>query len=248
MDEARLDETRPPQIRYYSLLYSLLIRPASSGAKEASGMKRSSLIHFAAVVLLLLASTLAWCVDTSMLKPPKGSKVAIIVFEDLECPQCAKAAPVLHDASRKYNIPLVQYDFPLRQHPWSLEAALNARYFDTQSLKLGDEYRLYVFQNQNFITKQNLRGITEKWAEDHKTTLPFVVDPSGGLSAKIQADQALGNRIPLDHTPTIYIVNDSGRGPAVTEVPDLTQLYQKLDEVMKEVGPSTQAHKTTSSH
>lgn len=201
-------------------------------------MKRSSLVPLISTLVWLLSSTLAWSFDTSMLKPPKGSKIAIIVFEDLECPQCARAAPVLHEAAKKYNIPLVQHDFPLRQHPWSFEAAVNARYFDTVSLKLGDDYRLYVFQNQNFITKQNLRGITEKWAADHKVTLPFVVDPSGQLTAKVEADRDLGTRIPLDHTPTIYIVNDSGHGPAVTEVSDLSQLYQTIDAVMKEAGKS----------
>jgi protein-disulfide isomerase len=211
-------------------------------------MKRRSFMQFALAVAVLLANCFAWSADTSMLKPPKGSKVAIIVFEDLECPQCARAAPLLHDASKKYNVPLVQHDFPLKQHPWSFEAAVNARYFDTQSQKLGDEYRLYVFQNQNYITKQNLRGITEKWAQDHKVTLPFVVDPTGELTAKVEADRAMGARIPLDHTPTIYIVNDSGRGQSVTEVPDLTQLYQTLDQVMKEAGTSTQAHKTASAH
>jgi hypothetical protein len=211
-------------------------------------MKRSYLMQFAKTAILLLASTLAWGGDTSMLRPPKGSKVAIVVFEDLECPQCAKAAPLVHDASKKYNIPLVQYDFPLRQHPWSLEAAVNARYFDTKSLKLGDDYRLYIFQNQNTITKANLRGITEKWSEDHKITLPFVVDPSGELLAKVEADRALGNRIPLDHTPTVYIVNDSSHGAQVVEVTDLTLLYQTIDQVMKQVGTTSQAHKTPSSH
>jgi protein-disulfide isomerase len=211
-------------------------------------MKPSSIMRSVSAAVLLLASTLVYGADTSMLRPPKGSKVAIIVFEDLECPQCAKAAPLLHDASKKYNIPLLQHDFPLRQHPWSFEAAVNARYFDTQSLKLGDDYRLYVFQNQNFITKQNLRGVTEKWADDHKVTLPFVVDPSGALTAKVEADRDLGTRIPLDHTPTIYIVSDTGRGPSVLEVTDITQLYEKLDGVMKEAGASTQAHKSTSTH
>ncbi len=213
-------------------------------------MKRFSLVNFAAAIALLLATTLVWSADTSMLKAPAGSKVAIIVFEDLECPQCARAAPLLHEASKKYGIPLVQHDFPLRQHPWSLEAAINARYFDTISLKLGDDYRLWVFANQNYITKANLSGMTEKWAEDHKTTLPFVVDPQGTLSAKVEADRSMGTRIPLDHTPTIYIVNETGHGQSVTEVSDITQLYQTLDTVMKEAGSSasTQAHKSPSSH
>ncbi|MGB8885826.1 MAG: thioredoxin domain-containing protein [Candidatus Korobacteraceae bacterium] len=211
-------------------------------------MNRFSRMQLLSAAILLLASTLAWSADTSMLRPPKGSKVAIIVFEDLECPQCARAAPLVHEAAKQYNIALVQYDFPLRQHPWSMEAAVNARYFDTKSLKLGDEYRLYIFANQNSITKQNLRGVTEKWAEDHKVTLPFVVDPSGELTAKVEADRALGGRIPLDHTPTIYIVSDTGHGTSVVEVSDISQLYQTIDQVMRTSGASSQTHKTASMH
>jgi protein-disulfide isomerase len=210
-------------------------------------MKRSSLVLFASTAILLLGSMLAWGTDTSMLHPPKGSRVAIVVFEDMECPQCAKAAPLVHEAAKKYNIPLVQYDFPLKQHPWSLEAAVYARYFDTKPGKLGDDYRLYIFANQNSITKQNLRGITEKWADDRKSPLPFVVDPNGQLAAKVEADRSIGGRIPLDHTPTIYIVNDSGHGAPVTEVTDLTLLYQMLDQVMKQAGaaPAPASHKTS---
>ncbi len=206
-------------------------------------MKHCSRKLFAAMVTLLLGSTLAWAGDTSMLRPPKGSRVAIIVFEDLECPDCARAAPLLHEAAKQYNIPLVQHDFPLPQHPWSFEAAVNARYFDTKSPKLGDEYRLYIFKSQPYITRQNLRGVTEKWATDHNLTLPFVVDPEGALAAKVKADYQLGQRIPLDHSPTIYIVSDSVRGRPFVEVVDRTHLYEMIDQVMKESGASTQARK-----
>ncbi len=241
-------KTRDAGIRYYSLLYSLLIPPEGPAQKETLRMKRSSFLPLALAAIVLLGSTLTWGADTSMLRPPKGSKVALIVFEDLECPQCARAAPLVHEAAKQYNIPLVQYDFPLRQHPWSMEAAVNARYFDTKSQKLGDEYRLYIFANQSGITKQNLRGITEKWAEDHKLTLPFVVDPSGELTAKVEADRSVGNRIPIDHTPTIYIVSETGRGVTVQEVSDLSQLYQTIDQTVKTTGAGPQAHKTSSTH
>jgi hypothetical protein len=33
--------------------------------------------------------------DPSALKPPPGARVAIIEFEDLECPDCANANPLL---------------------------------------------------------------------------------------------------------------------------------------------------------
>src|ERR1035441_10738673 len=78
-------------------------------------------------------------------------------------------------------IPLVQRDFPLPMHPWSFDAAVNARFFDTKSAKLGDEYRSYIFQNQLQINKQNLRGMTERFADQQKVALPFVIDPNGDL-------------------------------------------------------------------
>ncbi|HVP54369.1 MAG TPA: thioredoxin domain-containing protein [Candidatus Eisenbacteria bacterium] len=197
-----------------------------------------------AVALLLIGGTLAWGGDTSVLRPPKGSKVAILVFEDYQCPDCARAAPLLHEAAKKYNIPLVQYDFPLPMHNWSFEAAVNARYFDTKSKTLGDEYRLFIFQNQPQITPQNLRGITERFAADHKVAFPFVVDPSGELTAKVKADYTLGQRVGIEHTPTIYVVSDTTRGKPFVEVVDRSQLYQLIDEMIKEAGPNTPASKS----
>jgi protein-disulfide isomerase len=179
---------------------------------------------------------LALAGDTSVLRPPKGSKVAILVFEDLQCPDCARAAPLLHEAAKKYNVPLVQYDFPLPMHNWSFDAAVNARYFDTKSKQIGDEYRLFIFQNQSQVTKDNLRGMTDRFAADHKVIMPFVVDPDGSLAAKVRADFQLGQRVGIDHTPTIYVVSDTTRGTPFIEVADRSQLYQLIDQVMKDAG------------
>jgi protein-disulfide isomerase len=207
-------------------------------------MKSILIQQFALAAIVLLGSMAAWGADTSMLRPPKGAKVAIIVFEDLECPDCARAAPLLHDAAKQYNIPLVQRDFPLPMHPWSFDAAVNARFFDTKSAKLGDDYRSYIFQNQLQINKQNLRGMTERFADQQKVALPFVIDPNGDLAAKVKADYQLGQRIPLDHTPTIYIVSDTVRGQPFIEVVDRTKLYQLIEQVIKETGTSPAVKKT----
>jgi len=209
-------------------------------------MNRIRLSQIVVATFLVLLSTIsAWGGDTSVLRPPKGSKVALLVFEDLQCPDCARAAPLLHEAAKKYNIPLVQYDFPLPMHNWSFEAAVNARYFDTKSKKLGDDYRLFIFANQPQITPQNLRGMTERFAADHKETVPFVVDPSGDFAAKIKADYAIGQRVGIEHTPTIYVVSDTTRGTPFVEVVDRTQLYQLIDKVMKEAGSATPAPKSS---
>lgn len=168
------------------------------------------------------------------LRPPKGAQVAIVVFEDLQCPSCGIKAPLLAQASRTYKIPLVQHDFPLPMHNWSLQAAILARYFDTHSKELGDEFRADVFAHQNEINPQNLRGFAEKFAGDHKVAVPFVIDPDGKLAALVKADKDLGVSLHIDHTPTIWIVSNKHTSKPYVEVTDTNQLYVMIDAMKKE--------------
>ncbi|HEY1272637.1 MAG TPA: thioredoxin domain-containing protein [Terriglobales bacterium] len=171
--------------------------------------------------------------DSPALKPPKGAQVAIVVFEDLECPDCARAAPLLEEAARTYNIPVVRHDFPLPKHPWAFDAAVLARYFDMHSKKIGNEFRDSVFQHQLEISKDTLRAYAEKFAAARKIDLPFAVDPQGKLAAGIEADRALGISIGLEHTPTIYVVSSRNVGKPFVEVVDRNQLFQLIDSMKR---------------
>jgi protein-disulfide isomerase len=182
------------------------------------------------IAALMTFSGLAQAGDTSVLRPPEGSKVAIVVFEDLECPQCAHVEPLLEDAVKNYKIPLVRYDFSLPMHPWSFEAHVTARYFDTKSKALGEEFRSWVFKNQNFITKQNVRGMSERFATEHHVTLPAFVDPDGKLADKVKEDYATGEKVGIDHTPTIYVVGESRQTPYI-EVKEISQLFSTIDQM-----------------
>jgi protein-disulfide isomerase len=171
--------------------------------------------------------------DPAALKPPAGARVAIIEFEDMECPDCARANPLLHDAAAKYGIPWVRHDFPLPFHAWSFQAAVNARWFDTKSKKLGDEYRDTVFANQSSITTMDvLRTFTEKFAADRKIALPFAIDPQGTFSAQVKGDYALGQRVGIEHTPTIWVATNNSKGAPFVEVVDRTKLYQLIDQAL----------------
>ncbi len=200
-------------------------------------MNRSFRLALSLVALCLLA-TAGLAADTSSLRPPPGAKVAIVVFEDMECPQCAHDAPLVEEAVKTYKIPLVRHDFPLRMHPWAFDAALLARWFESQSKKAGDEFRAAIFKNQPQLTKDNLRAFAERFAAEQKLALPFAVDPNGQLAAKIRADQDLGTRIGLEHTPTIYVVTENTQ----TEVarPD-QQLFQMIDQARRAAGVTTPA-------
>jgi protein-disulfide isomerase len=192
-------------------------------------------VVLASVVLLLLAVGAAAQDEVNpVLKPPKGAQVAIVVFEDLECPDCRRAAPLVEEAAKTYKIPVVRHDFPLPFHKWSFNAAIIARYFDTHSKQLGNQYRDYIFEHQPEITAENLRGYSEKFAADHKVDLPFVVDPQGKLASEVTADRDLGKSIHLEHTPTIYVVSNKTQGKPFVEVVDRTQLFQLIDAMKAE--------------
>jgi protein-disulfide isomerase len=196
------------------------------------------------VSLAAISGVVAWAQysgDKSLLRPPAGARVAIFEFEDLECPDCARAYPLLKEAAAKYDIPWVKHDFPLPFHAWSFQAAVNARWFDSKSKKLGDDYREAVFANQPSIAStDDLRNFTEKFASDHKVAFPFAVDPQGKLAADVKADYALGQRIGIEHTPTIWVVTNKtgGNTPPFVEVVDRTKLYGIIDEALASTKPA----------
>jgi len=172
--------------------------------------------------------------DTSMLRPPAGATVAIYEFDDLECPSCAHALPILHAAAAQYKIPIVHHDFPLTEiHLWSLDAAVTARYLqDKVAASTADEFRRDVFAHQNEITgKDDLARFTQSWFDAHGQKLPFVLDADGNCHNEVAADRALGERLGVPSTPCIFVVTEHG----FAYVADVSQLYQTIDAAMAEM-------------
>ncbi len=181
--------------------------------------------------------------DPSILHPPPGARVAIVEFDDMECPDCAAANPILMQAVAKYHIPWIRYDFPLPYHPWSFQAAVYARWFDITSKTLGNDCRNAVFANQNYMyTLGQLTEFTEKFAQQHGIALPFNIDPQGKLAGEVRADKALGLRVGIEHTPTIWVVMRGGNAPPYVEVSDVNKLFQTIDQALAETH-SDSAHK-----
>ena len=175
---------------------------------------------------------------------PAGKRVAIYEFEDLECPACAHAFPIVHLAVDHYKIPLIRHDFPLQMHLWSRDAAIVARYLqDKVSREAAEQYRRDVFANQTAInSKEDLNAYTRKWFNDHKNAgnQPFVIDPTGLFAAEVQADYRLGERIGLVHTPTIFVLYPQGW----VQVTDVSQLYTVIDNALAQAASAPAPHAT----
>jgi protein-disulfide isomerase len=196
-------------------------------------------LRLAGVLVMLMVPAVVWAGDTSALRPPKGARVALVAFEDLQCPDCADAEALLEEASAKYGIPLVRRDFPLPMHNWSFEAHVLAHYFDTQtdartdtkSLPLGEQFRRWVYANQSSINKGNLRGMAERFADQHHLELPANYDPKGELKKLVLADFALGQQVGVLHTPTVYVVSVSQRGAPFVEGVERDKLSTMIEQM-----------------
>lgn len=174
--------------------------------------------------------------DISMLKPPAGAKVAIFEFEDLECPACAHAFPIVHATAAQYKVPVVRRDYPWPFHTWSFDAAITARYLqDKVSPQLADEFRGDVFASQSRIaSKDDLVAYTGAWFKSHGQTVPFVMDASGACRNEVESDRAMGDRLGVSSTPCIIVVTQTGFVPVAYS--NLSQLGQIVKDAVAQTG------------
>ena len=173
--------------------------------------------------------------NAAALHPPAGARVAIVEWEDLECPDCAHANPMLKDAAEQYHIAWVRHDFPLPFHTWSFEAAVDARWFDSHSKRLGDTFRDALFAAQPTIhSEEDLRAFAGQFAGQHGLKLPAEVDPQGRLADLVKADYALGQSVGIQHTPTIWVVTSKASGTPFVEVVDRSRLDALIEQALGE--------------
>jgi len=72
--------------------------------------------------------------------------------------------------------------------------------------------------------------MVERFATEHHVSLPTFIDPNGELAAKVKDDFALGQKVGIDHTPTVYVVSNSQQSPYI-EVKELSQLFSVINQI-----------------
>ena len=68
---------------------------------------------------------------------PESAPVEVVLFDDLECPYCAKMHKQLFPAlTERYgsNVRIVYRDFPLPMHPWAMRAAIDTNCVAAQNV------------------------------------------------------------------------------------------------------------------
>ena len=182
--------------------------------------------------------------NTSILKPPAGSRVAIYEFEDMECPKCAHDSSFVRAAVARYKLPYLRHDYPLTEiHIWSFDAAVTARYIQNNlSPALAEQFRLDIFANQaRILNKDDLARYTRQWFDSHRQNLPFVLDASGDCRAQVRSDRALGDRLGIHGTPCLFVVTQK----RWVLVMDVAQLNHTIDVALSETAPPAHTPRRT---
>ena len=139
-----------------------------------------------------------------------GSKVRAVIYEDLQCSDCA-AFRVMMDQQilPKYGdrVEFVHRDFPLAKHVNARPTAIAARFFAAKDPKLGLEYRRHTLATIAETTEANFRDRLAEFARSHG------VKPEEALAALsdaqyaelVEKDYQDGVGRGVRRTPTVFV-------------------------------------------
>jgi protein-disulfide isomerase len=157
-------------------------------------------------------------------KGPKSATVTLVEFSDFQCPYCQRLTTMLETQvlPDEPDVRVVFRNFPLPMHPWAQQAAQIAACAQMQNDAAFWKLHDYIFTNQKDLSASN---IEEK--------LAAVADADAGLNhdafhdclnealtmGPVSKDVALGNRLGVHATPTLFI-----NGTKIEGVRDAAQL------------------------
>jgi protein-disulfide isomerase len=176
---------------------------------------------------LLLAATALFAADTT--ERMSGSRTAPItleVFSDFQCPHCARLhfgaiQQALGDCVASGKVKIVYHDFPLPQHPYARKAALYA----DAAARIGRYERVcdQLFRTQDdWGQTGDVEGfVSRALTPTEMARLKKVLsDPKSvaDINREIDADLALGGKIPLHETPTMILSGGAKTYPITGDV------------------------------
>lgn len=147
-----------------------------------------------------------YTVPTSAEDPVRGNPsapITIVEFSDYQCPFCARVNPTLAKVMETYGdkVKIVFKDYPLPNHPEAPKASEAARCAGEQ--KKYWEMHDAMFANQRALGVPTLKQTARALGLDG-AAFDACLD-SGKYAATVRAGFALGERMGVNSTPTLYI-------------------------------------------
>lgn len=167
-----------------------------------------------------------------------ASTVRVIVYEDLQCPDCAVFRTMMDDILLpKYGtkVAFEHREFPLAKHKYARPASVAARYFGSIKPELGVEFRKYLYTNLKSVTPENFPSKVEEFAQKHGT------DPGKAVAAlkdkkvadAVEQDFQEGIARGVSRTPTVFV-----NGEPFIERFTADEISKSIDAALATVKPN----------
>jgi protein-disulfide isomerase len=151
----------------------------------------------------LLEDAVAIPVDGSPVLGPANARVTLVEFSDFQCPYCAEAVLKLNAVLKAFpnDVKLIFKQYPLDIHSHAAQAAAAALAAHRQ----GKFWQLHdaMFADRTHLSRPAILALAGKVGLDVKR---FQQDwDSPAVKQAVARDQADGDKIGVDSTPTVYI-------------------------------------------
>lgn len=188
----------------------------------------------------------------------KDAKVVIYEYADFQCPGCGGAFPNISKIKEQYkdSVAFVYRHFPLTSaHPHAFAAAAAAESAGLQG-KFWEMHDL-IYQSQDSwkdLSAEQRQKTFEGYAKQiGLNESQFKTDiASDKVAAKVNFDRALGLKVGVDSTPTVFINSDKIDDETVTDLIQQNgdKLIEKINAAITKAGgriPSTTSTEPTPS-
>jgi protein-disulfide isomerase len=184
----------------------------------------------------------------------KDAKVVAVVYDDFECPFCARMHGMLFPTLFKEygdRIQFIYKDFPLEDvHPWAVHAAVDAGCLAAQSADAYWDFADYVHANQKEISgpkgsvgqNATLDRLTTAQGKKHNldaTALQACVKAQDEKA--VRASQKEGEKMGVSATPEMFV-----NGRKVDGALPIENLRAAFDRALQDAGLTPVEHKSTS--
>jgi protein-disulfide isomerase len=137
-----------------------------------------------------------------------GAPVTLVEFGDYQCPACGAAYPIVKAALAKYagKVNFVFRNFPLPQHQYAVVAAEAAEIAGDQG-KFWEMHDALYERQDAWTTSSDPKSLFASYATElgmDASQFSASLD-AGKYGDKVKRDQADGNALGVNQTPTFYV-------------------------------------------
>lgn len=186
------------------------------------------------VLFSILALAAGLSSEQALIEGRPDSRVRVLIYEDLQCPDCAAFRRMLDQQILPLygsKVAFIHLDFPLAKHVWARRAAIAARFFGERKPGLGLAYRVHVMSNIQNITPTNFNEKLTEFSQKHG------INPKDALAALddkkyadwVEKDFQDGVARGVSKTPTVFV-----NGKPFIEHFSFEEISKAIDEALAE--------------